>query len=540
MPRNWLPTSIEYEGRGRAEFSESEGWVEGPSTISFDERGLLRMTMDVKENQAGELFSRDETGRILQPTCTSLKIETPDGVVSATNEKGITYRPQSPWTVGRFLVNFYPFPSRFDANGAEKAKYWVLPLSNFISHVPPQAPPALDDHPLRFYWPASIPEELSDDEKEQATAYANNENYLITFEYAGGTGFIENLPDFSERGGELIRGTETSRITAAMVGEVGPNPTDNDDEVEQWLRPLDLLSLLTLATGSEVGAPWIELRDGAGRLVRRIHRSLQETRYFAGHCVIGETPFPAPGAITTGVGHLITKAVSESEEFGESFLRVAIAHLARSTYEHHPMDESLAHLCRALDSLCKKYEVASRNLRKDLNDPEQKKATREIIDQARKKVERLARTAKREGDLDSNRVLTRIASRINSAADDDAYFGDAVTNLLKKRGLPDATIAERYYATNPRAGRAETWSKALSLYRGDVVHDAYLRFLDGQYDPHEILALINHLHDILARLILGILRYDGRYLPKVSTQTSVPFPVNWVQPDTPASRLGYK
>ena len=72
------------------------------------------------------------------------------------------------------------------------------------------------------------------------------------------------------------------------------------------------------------------------------------------------------------------------------------------------------------------------------------------------------------------------------------------------------------------------------------MHDAYLRFSDKEYDPHEILAITNHLHDVLARLILDVLEYDGGYLPRVRPQTSVPFPVDWVKPDTPASRWGYQ
>jgi hypothetical protein len=92
----------------------------------------------------------------------------------------------------------------------------------------------------------------------------------------------------------------------------------------------------------------------------------------------------------------------------------------------------------------------------------------------------------------------------------------------------------------PRAGKKRTWSQTLNIYRNDVVHDAYLRFSKGKYDPHEILTIINHLHDVLARLILDFLRYDGGYLPKISRHTSGPLPVDWVKPDTRPSELGYE
>jgi hypothetical protein len=329
-----LHTDIQYQGRGRAEFSQPEGWVEGLTKISFDEQGNPHITMNVVENQAGELFPRDVTGNLLpRPTCTSLRVESSDGVFSATDEKGITYDALFPQVVDLFSVSFYPRTSRFQASGAEEAKYWVLPISNFISDVAPVSPPALDYHPLRFYWPPNIPEELSDEEKVLAAVYAKSKNHLITFEYAGGTGFVEYLPDFSERGGKLVQGAGTTLITAAMVGEVEPNPTDNDEELERWLKRPDMLSLLTLASGSEVSAPWIELRDEAGRLVRRIHRALRPTRYFQGHRLIGEKILADGGGLLMGAGRLITKAVSESNEFGASYLRVAIMHLTRSMYE---------------------------------------------------------------------------------------------------------------------------------------------------------------------------------------------------------------
>jgi hypothetical protein len=133
-PRNWLATIIQYEGRGRAEFSQPGGWVEGPTKISFDEQGNPHIRMNVVENQAGELLPRDDTGNLLpQPTCTSLTVESPDGVFSATDEKGIAYDAPFPQVVDLFPVSFYPFTSQFHVSGAEEAKYWVLPISNFIS-----------------------------------------------------------------------------------------------------------------------------------------------------------------------------------------------------------------------------------------------------------------------------------------------------------------------------------------------------------------------------------------------------------------------
>ena len=97
--------------------------------------------------------------------------------------------------------------------------------------------------------------------------------------------------------------------TAVMVGEVDNDHANTDlEDLERWLSPHGLLMLLTLATGTEVGSSWIELRDEQGRLVRRFHRRLHETRFSRGHRIVDELPFKDEKR-PTGTGYLLTKGL---------------------------------------------------------------------------------------------------------------------------------------------------------------------------------------------------------------------------------------
>jgi hypothetical protein len=63
--------------------------------------------------------------------------------------------------------------------------------------------------------------------------------------------------------------------------------------------------------------------------------------------------------------------------------------------------------------------------------------------------------------------------------------------------LHDAAILENHYQ-NSAAG----WGALLAHYRGDVTHHGYLDILEAGHDWEEIAAIRNHLHDVLARMVL--------------------------------------
>jgi len=266
-------------------------------------------------------------------------------------------------------LTFDVFLSKFDAEGCRDPRYWVLPLTNFVADWRRWGTD-FDRHPLRVFPTPEVPDEITHvpfgpdydtllDRARMALLAANSRNRLITFEFGNALGFIERLPDYEDRTEDLLAGKEHTRPTAVMVGEVKVDSREALDEVARWLRPDDLLTLLTLATGTEVGAPWIELRDDQGRLVRRFHRQLRQARFSRGHRIIDELPFEDGEGSDTGTSRLISRAF-KSEELSQPALRVAILHLVRSKYRDQSLDESLAHLCRGLDGLCEHYGVASK------------------------------------------------------------------------------------------------------------------------------------------------------------------------------------
>lgn len=393
---DWFSSDIEYEGWGRADFSDPDGSLEGPVSVSFDElgRASIEMTPDLStlrserelrfsldEFLSGERPKRIGDQWVLSRTltsrnpCTKLEVEGPQGIFST--QEITDYFANTVYGdvagAGVQKIFFEVLWSEFSAAGARELRYWVLPLTNFVSDFRWYAPNELDRHALRVFPTPQVPDEIThvphgpdQEEREQramlALMAANSKNHIVTFELNGALGFVERLPKYEERRDSLLAEDRQTRLTAVMVGEIGSNPSAAFDELASWLHPWDLLALLTLATGSEVGAPWIELRDEEGGIVRRFHRRLREPRFRKGHRVIDELPIQGDPSRPTGIGRLITRATSRSEKFGEAFLQVAITHLVRSRYRSQTLEESVVFLSRALDGLCERYGLARQDL----------------------------------------------------------------------------------------------------------------------------------------------------------------------------------
>src|SRR5882762_8719316 len=101
---DWFSTRIEYEGRGRAEFLDPHGAMEGRTRVEINENGTSKIEMAIEgmdEEWPLPLMQRIsgqkplETGGAIPFTggpsnpCTRLSISTPQGEFSAT--EGIHY-----------------------------------------------------------------------------------------------------------------------------------------------------------------------------------------------------------------------------------------------------------------------------------------------------------------------------------------------------------------------------------------------------------------------------------------------------------------
>ena len=190
----------------------------------------------------GQMITARSFGDRLNP-CSRLEIETPEGIL-ATEDVG-DYGPHVVVGDGKdgITLTFEPSGAAFDVVGAKEARYWAVPLLNFVSAFP-QSGPATDRHPLRVYPTPVVPEDLTKEEYEAAFDAANQKNGLILFEFEGKPGFVERLPDYEEREDDLREGRMRSAATAVIVGEVGDrDPIAVCSGIEPLVsRPLGIVS----------------------------------------------------------------------------------------------------------------------------------------------------------------------------------------------------------------------------------------------------------------------------------------------------------
>jgi hypothetical protein len=555
----WFSSEVEYVGCGRAYFAAPRGSIAGPATVSVDEAGRVNVRM---VPEAGSLTSDDPAphgmrgflggegyAREVSPgmttidlearnPCDTLEVATPLGTF--VTDDVAHYGTRSVMGTGEVTeANFAVGLSRFEAASQGEPAYWVLPLANFLSDCG-QGHLDLDRHPLRVFPAPEVPEEVtpvpfgSDHNRLLGNAWkcltiSNSKNRLITFAFGDGLGFVERLPDYAESERMLLEGKTRRKTTAVMVGPTGDSPVSDFGRMREWF-PFDVLSLLTLVTGAEVGLPWVEIRDARGGLIRRLHGRFGVRPFRKGRRLVEEKPLRAGGMKATG--RLIECALSRSDEFGENFLRAAIVHLVRARQEERTIDDSVSHLARGFETLCKRYRTSRRVLAQDLG-PARRADVDAILDAAARDLRQLGR-AGGPGSCGSA-SLDRIADRVRGAGQIDNAFGVAVSRLLKAFWLPDAHILEERYK-----GRPLGWAAVLAHYRGDVTHHGYLDILEAGHDTQEIADVVFHLHDALARVILKILRFDGGYKPGTIVYDVIPMPVDWVKPHFHARALGYK
>lgn len=197
----------------------------------------------------------------------------------------------------------------------------------------------------------------------------------------------------------------------------------------------------------------------------------------------------------------------------------------------------MSHLVRAFDRLCKVYDLDIQDLTEELNDSQKAIVKRELNSAA----EKIRHEAKNVCINNQRNSLMTIASNVINSDNKDRKFGLALIDLIKKFDLPDADIVETHYQINPRPDGYK-WHQVLSYYRGAVIHEGYFNFRGEGYDRYDVVRIWKHLHDILIRIVLKMLCYNGTYQRSVLIpgDWAASWPVDWVKPDTPASELGYE
>lgn len=545
-PSSWFSDKVAYQGRARAEFRDPPGAIEGYGYVRFSAYGKPSIELKVERFESAEplplgllqLLSGQKavTGDgvvmisgdgVTRNPCTRLSVTTPHGEFFTTDGIHYGYSVTTGGEGGAKLT-FSSLRSQFDAAGSGLPQFWVLPLANFISRFV-ASHPVLDRHPLRIYPTPIVPDGLSEDEAFVAAYNANLKNRLITFEFNKRPGFIEPLADYDVRVDGLLEGRERSSVTAVMVGEVGSESIEQAD-LKDWL-PDDFLRLLSIATGTQVGAPWVEFRDAGGSLVRRVHTELNQSSFSEGRRPLEE-------GIHSGIGYLLTRYQS-SPDRGKPFLHVVFKHLFQASRREQSIEDRFIYLVRALDNLCEHYGFATQYLMQNLDAP-RRQAVERILSTAAQQIRAEAQAAARAGEFGQSQTLEAIAERAKTTpAGKDRRFGLAVADLLKHFSLPDADIVDAHYHANPRSDGTQTWSGVLSHYRAAPIHTGFFNISGKKHDFDDIVVIMNHLHDVLLRVIFKIVGYDGTYQPPV-VRMSTAMPTDWVVPGLTARELGYE
>jgi hypothetical protein len=143
---------------------------------------------------------------------------------------------------------------------------------------------------------------------------------------------------------------------------------------------------------------------------------------------------------------------------------------------------------------------------------------------------------KAETEPGRKRALERIVSRAQGAAQLEKDFGLSVLDLVRHFGLSDPEVLQPHLASHPHPA-SDNWPGLLSYYRGAATHEAYFD-IRRRNDVFDIVKVIDHLHDVLIRVLLKTIGYDGPYVSPIPPLTIRESP-DWVTATTPAGSLGY-
>ncbi len=533
---SWFSPNIKYTGNGIAKFNTPVGIIEGKATVYFTETGEFKALLKVRKWQSNEPIEDIQhllLGHKSDPTwffnpkihneCVSFEVITPNGTFKSLIEKPKVYIVS---ISDMIKIGFSFHRSQFVTASDATAKYWVIPLVNFVSEFE-QIDSTLQTHPLYLFPSPNISTETG--QSIEAHNHAKNQpiaNKHISFQYNKEPAFIEPLPDFEKRKQNLISWKKHQSTTSIMVGSVGTDSIEIN-ELEQWF-PFDFLPLLEIACGFEVLMRWIEFRDSDGHLVKRIHISQGTPHFYRDREPLYKI------VRQSDIGNLLT-AFGALPNYKSKKLHGVLKQLCKVSFFNRNIEENLGFVCRGLDELIEIYGLTQTNLKDLLNNFEQTEI-QAIIDEAAHKI-----TAISKSNQSSNiNPLAVIRDRILNSQLKDNVFALSLTKLLQHQDFQfsDVAIVEAFYQANPRPD-AKTWSQLVSMYRNVTAHDNY--FLPSE-NFDDVMRITIHLHDMLLRLMLKVIGYNSYYSHLVVRKGKISpklLSVDWVHPNTPASELGY-
>lgn len=336
--------------------------------------------------------------------------------------------------------------------------------------------------------------------------------------------------DGASCGLEVLRalGDSPAPYTAVALGVIGDRPINTVSEVQELL-PSGLFAALSFAAGSDIRAPWIDLRTFDGCLQRRFHVRMGMIQQEDGFPAFTKFDTARPGS---GLAAFLDCYFSQTPE--QRFSLIPALNLIRSgTPGGATVDESIADLVKALDALCKTHSLTHQRLIARL-DPQNSAAVEQILDQARQGLKGLRKQAQMDQQLNQLAVFDKIISRQANVALEERDFGLAMADLMRKFDLLDGDIMNTYYRN---ATSDLTWESLLSYVRGQVIHSAAIPVKEsgGLLGWFEFA---RHLHDICKRVVLRQIGYTGTYAATNVLYTGQ-YEVDRVKGSMTEKRLGY-
>ena len=160
-PNPWFSSEIVYEGWGIATFEKPAGTIEGKTKIVVDETGKMDVEMEYEKlnteapihgtgsirflkflqaNLSKSNMVAMGTGNI--NPCSSLRVQTEGGIFTS---EGKVFHTQAGLDDN---VKFMVSEGIYQEQTASNSKYWVVPLTNFVSTFHLQNHPLITQHPL--------------------------------------------------------------------------------------------------------------------------------------------------------------------------------------------------------------------------------------------------------------------------------------------------------------------------------------------------------------------------------------------------------
>jgi hypothetical protein len=503
IPSNGVSTGV-----GRVSFENPDGEIKGPTTAKVLPDGHVSFQIQIEEylippeyhdflfpflggetpepgEKGGTVFRDRGTQKI-----TGVEVKLPNGVFRAP--RALMGHRHLQWPISRDnSITVVPNELEFVRSSAVDPEIWCVPLVGDLG---------------------------SFSGAETASSVSDHLPY-ISFRANGAPCGLYILPSSED---------QPSVYAAVAFGEIAGKPVKTVSDIQELL-PDGLITGLSFAAGSNIRAPWIDLRTFAGQLQRRFHLRFGASQQDNGFPAFGRYDTSRPGS---GIAAFLDRFFSLAPE--QRHTLIPPLNLIRSGAPGSAtVDESIADLVKALDALCKIHRLTHQVLITRL-DSQNAAAVEKILEQSREELKQLRKQADADLKLNQLPVFSKIISRQANVALEERDFGLAVSDLLRQFDLFDADAMNAYYH---KLGRNLTWEGLLSFVRGQVIHSAAIpvKHSGGLLAWFEFA---RHLHDICKRIVLRQIGYSGTYAAS-NVQYTGQYEVDRVKATMTEKQLGY-